>query len=190
MNTITENIYRDEDGYCRASGQLTADEVLQAECRLGRNEGPGLLFDLVLGASLTDEVLAQVIGPIWSAAERPEWNVDYSFWTTWFRRVGLRNEAGIAVDRPDSMRVYRGSDAGEGVDRPHGMSWTTEPGQAGWFAQRGQRPGVVHSVTVPGSVLLADLRDGERGEMEVILDTRHADFPAANVTTNSIAATA
>lgn len=190
-NTATQTVTTDpgikygRDGY-KSTRTVTADEVTTAITREGRNNGPVMLVGLFTGGTLPDEVLAQTLGYSWSLAEYPEQYLDAKFWTLLFRRIGLRDQDGEHVERPDSLKVFRAADQDEGTAFPYGMAWTTDLDSAKWFAQRFPdwqgRPKAIHTVEVPGSVLLADLRGGSRNESEVVVDTSSAEFPTDDVT--------
>lgn len=177
-------IYRDAEGYYRAPGPVTAAAYFTASARAGRAESPAILHDLYFQGLIPAAVLPAVVADAWTDPERPEQAIPSDLWAAWFRASGLCNEAGEPVDRPATLQVFRGASRREARTGVYGMAWTTDRDQAAWFADRYNRrgiPSVVYAATVPGAVLLADLRDGERGESEVVLDTRHPDWPPVTI---------
>lgn len=170
---------RTDGTHWTATRPVTTGEVSRAVARAGRNNGPGMLRDLDAAGMVEPETVARLAPGAWSAAEWPERVIPRAVWSRWFRAAGLRDGDGQPVERPASLRLFRGASVGEGDGRPFGMSWTVDAERARWFAGRlSGRPGVVYTVTVPGAVLLADLRHGGRGEGEAVLDTLAPRFPA------------
>lgn len=177
-------IYRDAEGYYRAPGPITAADYFTASARAGRSESPAILADLQAQGLIPAAVLPAVVADAWTDPDHPERAIPSDMWTAWFRAAGLCNEAGEPVERPAALQVFRGASRREAATGVYGMAWTTDRDQAAWFAyehNRAMPDGVVYAATVPGAVLLADLRDGERGESEVVLDTRHPDWPTVSI---------
>lgn len=175
-NGTTTNVpvYYREDGFISATRALSPVEV-QAVCfRIGREYGPAALFDLYGQSLITDETLGAVIGGVWAAAEHPADSIAPEDWAEWFRTVGVRNSAGQRVNAPAGLQVFRGADAAEKETGDFGMSWTTDRNLAIWFAteyaHRSIAQPVVYSTIAPESAVLADLRDDEREENEIVLD--------------------
>lgn len=176
---FTDGPIRTDGTRWTADRPVTVGETAGAMARAGRNNGPVLLRDLDAAGLVEPETVARLAPGAWSAAEWPERVIPRAVWSRWFRAAGLRDGDGQPVERPASLRLFRGASVGEGDGRPFGMAWTVDAERARWFAGRlSGRPGVVWSVTVPGAVLLADLRGGGRGEGEAVVDTLDALFPA------------
>ena len=59
---------------------LTVDEAESAIGRVGRNDGPALLFDLVSSDRLDLETLRAILPGVWSGAEYPAVSLGTRFW--------------------------------------------------------------------------------------------------------------
>lgn len=139
---------------------------------LGRNDLPAVLVQN-WGDLDSDEDRAMGLCDAWRMAEWPERIADADLWLSLFDQVGFVHD-GEAVDvedvfPDDVLTLYRGAT----IDRRSGLSWTTEPEQARWFADRfgGLKNGLlaVWKIQVPRSYAVAKI-DG-RGESEVVVDT-------------------
>ena len=193
VNGTTTNvpIYYRDDGFMSATRMLSPVEVKAVCFRVGREYGPAVLFDLYGQSLITDETLGAVIGGVWAAAEHPADSIAPEDWAVWFRTVGVRNSAGERVNTPAGLQVFRGADATEKEAGEFGMSWTTNRDSAIWFAtayahRRINRP-VVYSTIAPASAVLADLRDDERNEKEIVLDRWTLDPGRITATAGEIA---
>lgn len=176
---FTDGPIRTDGTRWTATRPVSVGETAGAMARAGRNNAPGMLRDLEAAGAVGPETVARLAPRAWSAAEWPERVLSRAVWARWFRSAGLRDGDGQPVERPVSLRLFRGASVGEGAGRPFGMSWTVDAERARWFAGRLEgHPGVVWSVTVPGAVVLADLRHGGRGEGEAVVDTLAPLFPS------------
>lgn len=110
--------------------------------------------------------LADVVDA-WTTAEFPCASHSPARWTSLFRNCGYHNADAERIDRPESVRLFRGGDLREGTEIDYGMSWTTSREQAQWFA--GRRGGVVFEREIPGHLLLADYTTGGRKENEFVV---------------------
>ncbi|MGO1685436.1 MAG: hypothetical protein ACTHYR_10695 [Brachybacterium sp.] len=160
-------IYTDPDtGFYTADAPVTAAEMFDFICRVGRAEGPAALSDLDAAGLLDEDTLAAVLPMIWSWAESPAQAVDQDTWAAWFEQVGYRDAAGDVLPRPERLRLYRGCSPDE-ADDGWGMSWTDDVDTARRFARRNR--GQVFTAVVPGWLLLADLTNDPRSEREFIV---------------------
>lgn len=153
-------------GYYAADAPVTADELFDFVCRVGRAEGPAVLSDLDAAGHLDEDTLAAVLPMIWSWAAFPAQAVDQDTWEAWFEQVGYRDAAGDVLPRPEQLRLYRGCAPDEQIEG-WGMSWTSDLDTARRFARRNR--GRVFTAEVPGYLLLADLTSDPRGEREFIV---------------------
>lgn len=153
-------------GYYAADAPVTADELFDFVCRVGRAEGPAALSDLDAAGHLDEDTLAAVLPMIWSWSEFPAQAVDQDTWAAWFAQVGYRDANGDVLPRPEQLRLYRGC-APDEADDGWGMSWTDDLEVAQRFARRNR--GQVFTVEVPGYMLLADLTNDPRSEGEYIV---------------------
>lgn len=111
---------------------------------------------------------------VWQMAEFPAAELGISTWVTMFRYAGfvcdeedVDDEEGGKPNQP--LRAYRGSSWG----RRRGMSWSTDPTRAEWFAARWGLMGseaAVFSVLVPPEAVLALVGIEGRNEDEVVVD--------------------
>lgn len=138
--------------------------------RIGRNDGPALLFDLYLSRTLdlSRPDMAGVVADIWSSAEYPLRALSAADWVYFFQRNGYSHD-GHAADRPAKPVVlYRGCARAARF----GMSWTSDVEMARRFAYgglRGREPGQVYTATVAPEHLLAYIGDRSRGESEYVV---------------------
>lgn len=153
-------------GHYTADAHVTADELFDFVCRVGRAEGPAVLSDLDASGLLDENTLAAVLPMIWSWAEFPAQAVDQDTWAAWFAQVGYRDANGDVIPRPEQLRLYRGCAPDEQIEG-WGMSWTSDLDTARMFARRNQ--GRVFTAEVPGYMLLADLTGDPRSEGEYIV---------------------
>jgi hypothetical protein len=121
---------------------------------------------------LSDTEYARLLAKIWQDTELPSRILDS--WIRLFTHPRLQREflmtpKELAAYRalPDSVRIWRG------VRWPRyarGISWTTDPDQAAWFAQRfaSNDGGRIYSVTVRRQAIIAYFAR----ESEAILDPR------------------
>jgi hypothetical protein len=104
-------------------------------------------------------------------------NVNRALWLTLFmsKRGNCDQvkdaEGHAAVDRlPEPVQIYRGAD----LKYVRGMSWTTDPDTAAWFAHRFGHRGEVFTTTLAKRKILAYFDD--RSEREVLIDPRRIRF--------------
>lgn len=144
------------------------DEV---SARAGRNDLPYLLFTNIW--QMDHEQIALGLHDAWRMAEWPERAVEPDMWAMLYRMVGFTVE-GVQADPKDHLPaevvLYRGATP----DRKMGMSWTTDPQVAQWFANRfvGYETHVYRTTVRRDQVLAMGGRDGEH---EVILDVEQLD---------------
>lgn len=138
--------------------------------RAGRDRAPAVLVDAVLAYEVPEEDLPRLLADAWCGAEHPLRVEEPTVWRVAFSRVGYRTAGGQLADRPARMVLYRGASRTEATGR-FGWSWTTDLLTAKYFATRhGQEGTAVYRAEVPGAALLADYRDDDRGEGEVVVD--------------------
>lgn len=145
----------------------TPDELLTACCRLGRNDGPALLFDLHYSHLLTGEAATTNVARAWSSAEFPQRCLDWDTWSDLFDLAGYTVDGVRAVKPTEPIRLYRGApEEGRG-----GAAWSADPEVARRFAEwiRGRRPGVVWTALVEPWRLLCLITG--RQEDEYVVDT-------------------
>lgn len=141
--------------------------------RVGRVHGPALLEALVESYGLRVDVLAQVIGDVWSDAEYPDRALPHDTWREYFSIAGYTVD-GKRQDRPtDPIRLYRGSVPERRAD----WSWTdnrqiAERYASGDFYHR--LPGQVWAADVAPWRLLA--RNTGRSEDEYVVETEGLDI--------------
>jgi hypothetical protein len=147
---------------------------------------PGRLPALLeIVPELTDAEYWHLVGGIWTDTEMP--HVNRALWLTLFTsKRGNRDqvmdaEGRAAVDRlPDHIQIYRGAQ----LKHARGMSWTTGPDIAAWFATRwsatrfGFTGAKVFTTTVEKRKILGYFRD--RQEDEILIDPRRIRFEALN----------
>jgi hypothetical protein len=137
--------------------------------------------------SLTDPEYWRLLGEIWTDAEMP--NVNRVVWLALFTSKRTNRDhvmdAGdhAAVDRlTDPVQVYRGAH----LKYARGMSWTTDPDRAAWFATRFgyARGGKVFTTTAAKRKILGYFAD--RNEDEVLIDPRRIRLEAINWTEDQL----
>jgi hypothetical protein len=155
------------------------DENPDIEYRLslvGRNAGPALLVDWVigrLGTRPTDEQLREVLPGVWESAEWPSLTMPRAIWIATFRRVGFCSSPPGLPAPTEPLTVSRGCTPG----RRRGMAWTADIEAARWFACRwlhldSSVPAseVVTMDVPPGLVLARCEGRGEGTEAEIVVD--------------------
>lgn len=167
-------LYQDDLGY-RWGGTSPCSRADLDLClsRIGRNNGPALLFDFHYGrvVKLDAPDMAGAVANVWSDAEYPESAYDPpSFWVRLFERNGYSHD-GIRVARPtEPVQLYRGCTE----EGRFGMSWTSDREVAESFAYdslRGRPPGTVYTATVaPGSLLAYIDAEIGRSEREYVVN--------------------
>jgi hypothetical protein len=152
-----------------ASEHVTGEE-LQALINLGgRDHGPWLLHTAYTEHKITAEVLAGLIGGVWSMADRPDRELDRDEWRTLFDAAGFTVD-GERKPRPsEPMVLFRGSVPQRRAD----WSWTYSIEVACRYADgnvTGRTPGKLWVCKVPPEAMLAI--NTERDEDEIVVDTR------------------
>lgn len=156
----------DDPGWRRAD-RLDVAEARTVIYRLGRNDGPAILFDLYRSGCIDQTVLSALVPGVWTAAEWPSASLPRRVWIEWFR-LGR-------YPRPTQpTTLYRGTVP----QRARGMAWTTDRERAAFFAARWKlmagRLAYVYEVLASPEAMLADLEsvqgNGGRREAEVIVD--------------------
>ena len=143
---------------------LTVDEAETVLSRVGRNDAPAMLVDLMTLGRVDVAAVAAVLVGVWSGAEYPAVSLGTREWVGLFRRAAYPPPSAPLV-------VYRGAPP----RYARGMSWTTDRDRAAWFAQRWTRHlAHVYTVTVDPAAVLADVDalegDGGRREAEIVVD--------------------
>lgn len=152
----------------------------EMSARMGRNEMP---HAAILGFyNLDDDTeRAKALTAAWTLAEWPEQHAEQEVWAMLFAAIGpVKNGALVRDDElglPDPVTLYRGAIP----SRRDGMSWTTDPERAKWFARRfdgtWNQKGEVYEITIPLEFCLARFTEG-RGEDEVVVDVTQLDMDA------------
>lgn len=151
---------------------LTADDIAEASCRLGRRYAPELVYSLHATDHLTQAVATVAVPEAWSDHEFPLKVLGKRAWLTLFKFSGFTID-GKPADRPaEPTRVYRGADE---VNRL-GWSWTTDIDMARWFAARRLGtcpPRCVWTLLAPPDRQLAHIGGPDsRQEAEVVVNAR------------------
>ncbi|MGC7095387.1 hypothetical protein ACPZ19_12030 [Amycolatopsis lurida] len=151
-----------------AGDRLDVERTHLAVCRLPREDGPVLLYQLHRLELLEEGALAGVVGLVWAMAERPDAVLGHRRWLTLFTNAGYTHD-GRTVPRPTTaMRLYRGAVPGRRAD----WSWTDSLEIARIYAEGRQvrrPPGQVWSALVPPDRMLA--RNDDRDEREFVVNT-------------------
>jgi hypothetical protein len=163
-----DGLYKDENGYYGFSGQMDHETFVTAGCHVGRNNTPGLLFDLVYRGDLDIEQHPGVVADAWTSAEFPASNVDPAEWVDWFETAGYTHDGQPSPRPVEPVTLYRGC----APERRFGMSWTTDLDRAGWFASRdlGHGTGNVYVYHAEPFALLAYIHESGRHEAEHVID--------------------
>lgn len=151
-------------------GEPTGEELSTALGRLGRNDGPALLFDLLHEGLLTAET-ARLTGTTWNAAEYPDRAIPHQTWRELFTIAGYTRN-GQPAERPaEPLQLYRGSV----LERRGDWSWTDRLDVATGYAHgtRARRPlGKVWTADVePWRLLARNEGKDNRHESEYVVDT-------------------
>lgn len=145
---------------------IDADTFHSAVVTVGRNGGPALLFDMHFSGRMTDAVLAEVIGGVWTGAEFPARSFDPpELWADLFDAAGYTVD-GKPAERPtEPLRLYRGAT----VEHKAGWSWTDDLQVAQRFAGDllGRSKGQVWTALIDPADLLARIDDREESEYVV-----------------------
>lgn len=151
-----------------ASTTLSADELQRLIYRGGRESGPLLLATAYEEKKISNDVVAALVGDVWSMAEYPDRALSAPEWRLLFKVAGFTRD-GVKQPRPKSaLRLFRGSVP----ERRGDWSWTTNISVAARYAGGGfsGRPlGRIWGCTVPPEQMLAI--NTRRDEDEVVVDT-------------------
>lgn len=150
-------------------GEPSAADLDVTLGRLGRNDGPALLFDLLCEGLLTAEAASAHVASVWSSAEFPDRNIPHETWRELFALAGYTVD-GKPADRPtEALRLYRGA---ADICRDN-WSWTDDLAVAQKFADglAHRTPGKVWTAVVPPERLLARIHEFGRHESEYVVDT-------------------
>ncbi|TAM63550.1 hypothetical protein [Mycobacterium sp.] len=162
-------LYMDDNGYYGFDGEMDADTFLTAARHVGRNNGPGLLLDLFCQGSIDVVKHPELVADVWSSAEFPVNNLDPYMWVELFDEAGYTH-GGQPAQRPTQpIELYRGCHR----ERHLGISWTTDPARAQWFADRDLGKGIGHVYVhraKPGELLAYIHTEHGRGEAEYVID--------------------
>ncbi|WP_431710712.1 hypothetical protein [Glutamicibacter uratoxydans] len=153
----------------------TIENIQTAMCSVGRVNGPALLFDLFYSGTITNEVLAAVIGGVWTSAEYPERAVDTESWHEMFNAAGYTVDGKPSALPTEPLVLFRGAT----VEHKAGMCWTDDRAIAERFAYgqlRGRDLGTLWTATVEPVFLLAKINDRE--ESEYVVDTTGLEIRA------------
>ncbi|MEU9894271.1 hypothetical protein ACIBCS_27960 [Streptomyces phaeochromogenes] len=149
--------------------QVTGEELQTLINRGGRDSGPGLLHAAYTARKITADAVAQIIGGVWSMADRPDRELERDEWRTLFDAAGFTVD-GERKPRPDKpMTLFRGSVPERRTD----WSWTYSIAIAAKYAGGkvpGRAVGKLWVCEVPPEAMLAI--NTERGEDEIVVDTR------------------
>ncbi|MET7514040.1 hypothetical protein ABZS88_11270 [Streptomyces sp. NPDC005480] len=152
-----------------ASDTLASEELQHLIVRGGRDSGPWLLHTAYTKKKITDQILAELVGDVWSSADRPDRELDRDEWRTLFDAAGFTID-GERKPRPGkAMTLYRGSVPERRTD----WSWTRSIDVGRRYADgnvTGRVPGKLWVCAVPPEAMLAI--NTERDEDEIVVDTR------------------
>lgn len=151
------------------NGEVVSRRMLLA----GRNDAPSILFDALFDGELPEGDIPQLTAYAWTMCEYPTQVEEPHMWLSLFQRIGYRNAAGDRLDRPDQIILYRGASIRDCEIGEYGMSWTTDKERAVWFASEYfARAGdnQVYKCVMSGDALVADYRDSERQESEIVVN--------------------
>lgn len=163
-------VYLDDDGCYRHHGVVDTETFWSAGLRIGRNHSPALLFDLYFGGSLDLRCNPGLVADVWSDTEFPTGSVEWELmWRAAFEAAGYTHDGESASRPAESITLYRGCHH----ERRLGMSWTSNPVVAQWFADRdlgyGQGNVYVHHAQ-PDELLAFIGTEIGRGADEYVLD--------------------
>ena len=165
MSVLANEAY----GTILAADTLTGEELQYLIGRGGRDSGSWLLYTAYTEAKITDAVLAETIGGVWSMADRPDRDLDRDEWRMLFAAAGFTVD-GERKPRPtEPMTLFRGSVP----ERQTDWSWTYSVDVATKYADGnmpGRAAGKLWVCEVPPEAMLAI--NTERDEDEIVVDTR------------------
>lgn len=155
----------------------------EISARVGRNDKPALLVNVVGTGMLTDPRDVRIaLEDTWTTCEWPGRVAEYDLWRILF---DLALEDGAYLEEtelrpvemlPATIPVYRAAAAGH----EQGLSWTTSFERAHWFATRlGAIAGGVHRIyelDAPREWVLASFHNA-RGEHEYVIDLARGENP-------------
>ncbi|MER7309999.1 hypothetical protein, partial [Streptomyces griseoluteus] len=135
--------------------------------RVGRVNGPALLFDAWHRAQIDTATLTATIGSVWSDAEYPDQCLDREAWRELFAAAGFTVDGQPATRPAEPVELWRGTVPERRTD----WSWTTDRAVAERFAGglRGRKPGRLYRLLAPPHALLC--ANTERDEAEYVVDT-------------------
>jgi len=159
-----------------AANNLSAEELQYLIGRGGRDSGPWLLHTAYTQRKITAAVVAEVIGGVWSMADRPDRELDRDEWRTLFNAAGFTVDGERKPQPADAKLLFRGSV----TERRTDWSWTYSIDVATKYADgnvTGRSPGHLWVCMVPPEAMLAI--NTERDEDEIVVDTRGLDIREA-----------
>ena len=116
--------------------------------RIGRNMLPEALWDAYAAGVLTSpEEIGHGLVDAWASCEFPGLAIPSAQWLTLFNHAGFVDDLGPAEVEPLPLTLYRAAPA----EHRFGMSWTSSPTVALFFAERNERWGFYedeHAVAV------------------------------------------
>lgn len=126
---------------------------------------------------LSDEDLGQMLRTAWTTVGSPNHdpNISKATFVKLFRQAGIQNICDPdecrfveAVSRQEGLAIYRGT-ATDKRDDICGLSWTTDPKIARWFANRYRQHGNLYKARIQRKDILAYF---EGGESEVVVNPK------------------
>lgn len=148
---------------------LTEDELSTLIFLAGRINGPDFLAEAWYGQIIEPDVLASLVGLVWSRAEFPDRSLDADVWADLFAVAGFTVDGVRAAPPAAPVELWRGSVP----DRRADWSWSTDRAVAEQYAQGfHRRPrGRLYRLLAPPEVLLC-ANPTCRMEAEYVVDTR------------------
>jgi len=143
-----------------------------------RRDGFSLIRD-----RLSDSEYWELLREMWIDTELPNLNRQRAWWLRLFKssrenrsELMTPNEREALSTLPDPVKIYRGA----APEYARGLSWTTDPERAKWFAERYSAwDGKVFACEIPKTKILAYFL--ERGEDEVVIDPSRVHYQPLDV---------
>lgn len=143
-----------------------------------RRDGFSLIRD-----RLSDSEYWKLLREMWIDTELPNLHRQRGYWLGLFKlsrenrsELMTPNEHEALATLPDPVRIYRGA----APKYARGLSWTTDPERAKWFAERYSAwSGRVFTCVIPKTKILAYFL--ERDENEVVIDPSRVHYQPLDV---------